>query len=43
MVEYEIKHREQHYELYINGRFYCSTDTIEEAVEEMEAYSEVEE
>lgn len=43
MVEYKIEHKDQHYELYINGRFYCSTDTIEEAVEEMEAYSEVEE
>ena len=28
-----------HYELYINGTFYCSTDTINEAVDEYEEYN----
>lgn len=28
-----------HYELYINGTFYCSADTINEAVEEYEVYN----
>ena len=40
MAGYEIKRVGEHYELYIDGRFYCSTDTIGEAVKEMEAYDE---
>lgn len=29
----------EHYEVYIQGKFYCSTDTLTEAIEEIEQYS----
>lgn len=28
---YSISKKDDHYEVYINGEFYCSADTIEEA------------
>ena len=34
MVKYKIKRKYDHYEVYINGKFYCSVDTTEEAVRE---------
>lgn len=32
---YSIKKKDDHYEVYINNEFYCSTDTIEEAASEI--------
>lgn len=37
--EYTIKHDRDHYILYINNIFYCSADTLGEAVREMEKHS----
>lgn len=33
---YEIKNVNGHYEVYLNGLFYCSADTMPEAIEELE-------
>lgn len=38
MVTYRIKRKYDHYEVHINGKFYCSVDTTEEAVREIEEY-----
>lgn len=38
MVKYKIKRKYDHYEVYINGKFYCSADTHEEAAREVESY-----
>lgn len=35
---YSISKKDDHYEVYINGEFYCSADTIEEAANELEEY-----
>ena len=35
-MNYEIKLTNQHYEIYINGKFYCSVDDIHEAEREIE-------
>lgn len=35
---YEIKHERDHYEVYIDGMFYCSADTPEEAIDEVEDF-----
>ena len=32
---YSINKKDDHYEVYINGEFYCSADTIEEAANEI--------
>ena len=32
---YSISKKDDHYEVYINGEFYCSADTIEEAANEI--------
>lgn len=32
---YKIIHVNDHYEVYIDGRFYCSADTIQEAESEI--------
>ena len=37
-MNYQIKHNNGHYEVYINGKFYCSADTMREAIKEAEAY-----
>lgn len=37
-VKYYIKRKHNHYEVYINGKFYCSADTHEEAAREVEEY-----
>jgi uncharacterized protein YxjI len=33
---YEIKQNNGHYELYVNGKFYCSADTFTEAAQEID-------
>ena len=33
---YKIIHVQDHYEVYINGEFYCSADTVTEAAKEIE-------
>lgn len=35
---FEIRHERGHYEVYINGVFYCSADTYGEAANEIETY-----
>lgn len=40
---YRIERVDEHYEVLINGRFYCSADTVMEAAKEIEAYKEAEE
>lgn len=35
-MDYEIKFVRGHYEIYINGEFYCSADNIAEAETEIE-------
>lgn len=37
-MDYEIVSVHGHYEVHINGKFYCSADTLEEA--ESEIYEE---
>ena len=32
---YSSSKKDDHYEVYINGEFYCSADTIEEAANEI--------
>lgn len=34
--DFNIIHVNDHYEIYIDGKFYCSTDTITEATKEIE-------
>lgn len=36
-MPYKIVHDRDHYEVYVNGRFYCSADTIAEANIELES------
>ena len=42
-LEYQIYQRHGHYEIYINGKFFCSTDTMTEAAKEIEAYASISE
>ena len=37
---FEIRNEREHYEIYIDGVFYCSADTYPEAVNEIKAYIE---
>lgn len=37
---YEIVRNKNHYDVYINGVFYCSADNIHEAAQEVEEYEE---
>lgn len=37
-MKYNIQWKYGHYEVYINGKFYCSADTPEEAAREVEDY-----
>ena len=39
-MAYQIAHRYEHYEVYIDGRFFCSADTYMEASRELESYLE---
>ena len=36
MSDYKIIHINDHYEVYLNGKFYCSADTKSEAEKEIE-------
>ena len=36
---FEIRHERGHYEVYINGVFYCSADTYSEANREIDTYA----
>ena len=36
MLEYKIIATRGHYEVYLNGKFYCSADTYHEAEKEIE-------
>ena len=35
-MDYEIKHVHGHFEIYINGKFYCTADNMAEVDEEIE-------
>ena len=37
-MTYTIKPNKGHYEVYINGKFYCTADTIKEANQEVKKY-----
>jgi hypothetical protein len=37
-MNYKIKPFRGHFEVYINGIFYCSADTLREAVSELDQY-----
>lgn len=34
-MSYQIVQKNGHYEVYINGKFYCSADTFKEALDEI--------
>jgi hypothetical protein len=38
IIEYDIKHVLEHYEVYIDGKFICSEDKWTDAVREAEEY-----
>lgn len=39
IAEVQIKHTRGHFEVYVNGEFFCTTDSYTEAVNELyEAY-----
>jgi len=38
-MSYKIRPKHGHYEVYINGKFYCSADTLAEAVKEIKNYT----
>jgi hypothetical protein len=40
-MNYKIVAVRGHYEVYINGKFYCSADTPEEAVRDIEDYRDM--
>lgn len=35
-MTYKIKPKKGHFEVYINGKFYCSADNMREAIKEIE-------
>jgi hypothetical protein len=37
-MTYKIVSTHGHYEVYIDGKFYCSADTMHEAAKEVEEY-----
>lgn len=39
-MKFEIKRRYDHYELFVNERFYGSYDTVKEAADEIDRISE---
>lgn len=41
-MNYRIVPKHGHYEVYINGKFYCSADTMPEEAKEVEEYFETE-
>lgn len=38
-MTYDIKRKREHFEVYINDKFYCSADNWKEAVREVETYA----
>ena len=42
-VLWDILKKAEHYEVYIDGNFFCSADNLSEAIEEVEGYLEEEE
>ena len=38
MEHYKIVMRNGHYEIYICGKFYCSADSMNEAIDEVERF-----
>lgn len=39
-MSYKIVNVRGHYEIYINGKFYCSADNMKEATKELERYEQ---
>lgn len=39
-MTYSVVNKQGHYEVYINGKFYCSVDNMSEANREIENYKE---
>jgi hypothetical protein len=39
-MSYRIVNVRGHYEIYINGKFYCSADNMTEATKEIERYEQ---
>ena len=37
-MTYKIEPKRGHFEVYINGKFYCATDNFREAIIEIENY-----
>lgn len=37
-MTYAIKRNHEHFDVYINGKFYCTADSEKEAAEEVEKY-----
>ena len=31
----QVKQKKEHYEIYVNGKFYCSADNLKEVQEEL--------
>lgn len=42
-MTYEIKRNREHFDVYIDGKFYCTADDEKEAAEEIENYMETKE
>lgn len=38
-MTYKIKREREHFEVYINDKFYCTADNWKEAVNEVETYT----
>ena len=38
-MTYKIKRDREHFEVYINGKFYCSADNEREAISEIQNYA----
>lgn len=39
-MTYDIKRNKEHFDVYINGKFYCTADNEKEAVSEIQSYFE---
>ena len=40
-ISWRVVEEDEHFEVYINDKFYCSVDTIEEGIDEVENYLEL--
>ena len=40
-ISWKIVENDEHFEVFINHKFYCSVDTIEEGIKEVEDYLEL--